>query len=228
MPDEKAPLRKAVPPPSGRAKAAGKIDPPDAEERVESLAPDDDLSDYIVPQDEPEEIPAPAGAVPSAPGDNNVGEVRPDVAPITTADTELVRQLRAELARAEARLNGQVADIDNWSSGNAPVEPQPGEKVLIHVRKDGFTSNGLVWYTGQEIEFTVGEANWKATCDRYGKSWVLLSESEQIRRYGEVQFGHGPWPGATYDSEKAAAAERRRGRAAPTIPELSSQKQLRI
>lgn len=149
----------------------------------------------------------------------------PDSAPqITTADTELVRQLEAELARARARLAGQHADVSTWSVAPAPVDPKDGEVVVIHVRKDGFTANGRVWYKGQELEFLVGSQQWKDTCDRSGKSWVVLSDVDQIRRYGEVQFGHGSWPGEPFANEKAAAAEHKRARKVPAITQLASMK----
>ncbi len=238
-------IRKAGPPPrSGRepvARAKGPVDPIDAEEVVASTEPDDDLSDYIVPPD-PEPLPVPVDAVPPAPGSNNVGpQFPPDdpregitlppssergAGPITTADTELVHQLERELSAARARLSGQDANVSAWSAGPAPIEPKNGERVLIHVREDGFTANGRVWYRGQELEFTVGAANWLSTCDRYGKSWVVLSEADQIRRYGQVMFGHGPWPGDPFDNARAAEAERRRGREAPVIPQLTSAKPL--
>lgn len=230
MPDEKpaSTIRKASPPPSGRepvARAKGPVDPEDAPEVVASTEPDDDLSDYIVPPD-----PEPVVTVDDArPGNVTVGkvefgsvvtgELRPNV---TTAETELVRQLQAELAAAQARLAGIEADPTNWAVAAAPVEPKDGESVLIHIRKDGFTANGRVWYQGQELEFTVGEQNWRDTLDRHGKSWLTQSESDQIRRYGEVMFGHGPWPGETWTNSRAASAEQQRGRTAPTITQISN------
>ena len=238
MPEES--LRKATPPPSGRmpsAKAKGPVPTTDVEEVVASTEPDDNLEDYIVPPDpEPEVVADPAPVVPTnrIEADGVVSgklahnpDARPSAGPVTTADTELVHRLQAELAAAVARLEGQEADVSTWSAGSPPPAPADGDQILIHVREDGFTANGRVWYRGQELEFTVGAPNWKATCDRSGQSWLLLDDAAQIRRWGQVMFGHGPWPGLPFDNTRAAEAERRRGREAPTIPQLSSQKQLR-
>lgn len=203
------------------AKAKGAV-PITTEDTFASTAPDDDLSQYIVPPD-PEPEPEQPSAEILDPAPVEAPELATELKPlntpatgITTADSELVRQLKAELASAEARLAGKEADPASWTVAPPPV-PKDGETVLIHVRKDGFTANGRVWYKGQELEFTVGAPNWKATCDRDGNSWLLLSEADQIRRYDEVQFGHGPWPGAPWGDERVAAAEAARGRQAPGI-----------
>lgn len=178
---------------------------------VASTVPEDSLSDYVVPADSDPLTPPPS-----------LEDQLPDsVSPITTADTELVHQLEAELARARARLAGQDSDVRSWPVSSVPV-PKDGEKIVIHIRKDGFTAAGQVWYLGQELEFVVGSPVWKDTCDLNGNSWVLLSDVDQIRRYGEVQFGFGPWPGEPFTDEKAALAERRRARSVRPISQLAS------
>ncbi len=55
---------------------------------------------------------------------------------------------------------------------------------------------------------------------------VTATDNDQIRTYGQVMFGHGPWPGDPFDNARAAEAERRRGREAPVIPQLTSAKPL--
>jgi hypothetical protein len=197
---------------------------------VASTEPDDDLADYIQPIDEN----APAGGAvatnPDEPGFNvppintsNTGQAE-TLTPLTptSADSELVLQLRGELARAEARLAGREADPSNWSVAPAPRTFAKGETVLIHVRRDGFTANGRVWYQGQELEFTVGEQNYKDTLDREGNSWLQMSEADQMRRYGEVMFGHGPWPGEVWEDKRSASQEQQRGRKAPTITQITN------
>lgn len=107
-----------------------------------------------------------------------------------------------------------------------PVVPESqfkdGDKILIHVREDGFTANGRVWYRGQELEFEVGSEAYKDTLDRYGRSWLSLDENTQYKQYGRVMFGFGPWPGGQYENQKALEAERLRGRTPPTIGKLST------
>lgn len=234
MPASDGPKFSSGPPRSGRApaaKAAGKVDPPDAPEVVASTEPDDDLSDYVIPA-EPEVVDA--GTVPDTkdagvqpdPGQPVAPEPTPGPYPEArvpnTAETELVASLRADLARAEARLAGVESNPDNWSAGPAPKQLKDGDKILIHVRRDGFTANGRVWYRGQELEFTVGEQNYRDTLDRNGNSWLTLSEAEQLRRYDEVQFGFGPWPGDSWDHPRAQSAEANRGRTAPTITQITN------
>lgn len=213
MPDKAAgPQFTSGPPRSGRApKARGAVPPPDAPEEIGSSEPDDDLSDYLV-KDEPVAEPEPKTV-----------EEPLQAKTVTTADTELVRRLEAELAAARARLEGKNADVSAWPVQEAP-QFKDGDVVLIHVREDGFTANGRVWYRGQELEFVVGAQNWRDTLDRNGDSWLTMTESDQLRRYGKVMFGHGPWPGAAWDNERAAVAEQRRGRRAPTITQVSTLK----
>lgn len=235
MPDT-GPKFTAGPPRSGRApsaKAKGAVPPPDAEEIIASTEPDDDLSDYIVKEEPPveespaqespvaEESPANVSPIQSASTSGNVTVEPLQANTVTTADTELVRRLEAELAAARARLEGKNADVSAWPVAETP-KFKDGDTVLIHVREDGFTANGRVWYRGQELEFTVGAQNWRDTLDRNGQSWLQLNEADQLRRYGKVMFGHGPWPGASWDNDRAASAEQRRGRQAPTITQISN------
>lgn len=112
-----------------------------------------------------------------------------------------------------------------------PVEPvaaqfEDGQEILIHVREDGFTANGRVWYRGQELLFEAGSEAYRDTQDRHGRSWLALSDNDQIRTYGQVMFGLGPWPGGAYDNQKALEAERLRGRTPPTIGKISSSSRL--
>jgi hypothetical protein len=218
--------RGSVPPPRGSALKRA-AEPVEVEDRVESTEPDDDLAQYIVPPDPAEDIDiVPGGEAAIAEAEpitfETHGFKHPELTTATTADTELVIQLQRELAAAQARLSGKAVDPANWAAAPPPAAPKDGEKVLIHVRQDGFTACGRVWYRGQELEFTVGAPNWQSTCDVHGKSWLLLSDVDQIRRYGEVMFGHGPWPGLSYDDARSVAAEDRRGRTAPSIQQLSA------
>lgn len=222
MPEQ--PLRKSGPPPGRGAisRAKGDVTPDDAPDVIASTEPDDDLSDYIVPP-EPDPIPASPPAAPVAVSEPVEEVEKPVSKSVTTADTELVLRLEQELAQARARLSGKELDPSSWATRSVSPEVVDGQNVLIHVREDGFTACGRVWYRGQELEFTVGEPNWEDTKDIKGNSWVLQTEAEQLRRYGgRVMFGLGPWPGSEWDNASAASAEVRRGRVAPTIPHLTS------
>jgi len=211
---------------------------------VASAEPDDDLSAYIVPPDPEPVIDATPGInVPPVTTSNvsesvvisntnvenlandTVGSDNLPAGPVpNTAQTELVLRLEAELAAARAALSGSGAEVASWAVGPPPIDPAPGDTVIIHVREDGFTSNGQVWYVGQEIEFEVGTPAWRDTCDRTGKSWVLLTDGEQLRRWGQVKFGHGPWPGLPWKDGAAADRERNRNRVARPIQQLATLK----
>jgi hypothetical protein len=93
-----------------------------------------------------------------------------------------------------------------------PAAAADGSTILIHILEDGFTAAGQVWYRGQEIEYIVGEQAFEDTKDRHGRSWLACDDATQMQRWGRVMFRRGPWPGASYDDPRAAAAELARGR----------------
>jgi len=116
--------------------------------------------------------------------------------------------------------------------------------VLIHFVDDGFTAFGYVWSRGQELEIKKPSTDYDRTCDSSGRSWLEFSPEEQIIRWGTVKFRSGPSsvpnsvleytviPGdgvdlsgrpkfqgymAQQEREKAAKAERERGRNIPAF-----------
>lgn len=117
-------------------------------------------------------------------------------------------------------------DLADLFPGAAPAEAEspfkPGEQLLIHILEDGFTANGRVWYRGQELEYVVGEEEYNDTLDIKGQSWLSLSPADQMRRYGRIMFGIGPWPGGEFENLQALKAERERNRKPPTIGKLSA------
>lgn len=121
-----------------------------------------------------------------------------------------IRMLRDQLAKKQAR------DLDTMLDEEIVAETD--DTILIHFLGDRVTALGRQWYRGQEIEFDVDGQAYKDTQDRYGFSWLSLSEMDQIERWGDVQFRRGPWPGKKYEDSEAEAAERKRRRSAPTLP----------
>lgn len=72
---------------------------------------------------------------------------------------------------------------------------------LAHARSSGLTlpavsrdaaAPGRVLRQGEEFEVT--QELYDATLDRYGESWIDLSEAEQVARWGMAKFGTGPKP----------------------------------
>lgn len=153
--------------------------------------------------------------------------------------------LRAQLATASDSADG-VAESEPPVVYESAT--QGADNVVIHfVDVAGFTALGHVWYRGQELEFAPGSQAHRDTCDRTGRSWVDLRDDPvaQEQRWGRVVFRSGPWPHRTLaDAEvtfeslrsltndgtevpapskqelaTAAAAEARRKRAVPRLPQ---------
>lgn len=124
-----------------------------------------------------------------------------------------------------------------------PVE-DPTEVILIHFVGYGLSYFGYNWEPGQELEIVKSSADYDRTCDATGKSWLDMTEEEQISRWGEVKFRKGPsdipnavihyktMPSEGFDyfgrpkfggymssveREKAAQAEIERGRKVPVV-----------
>lgn len=125
-------------------------------------------------------------------------------------DSQLTPQqlLAREAQNREALQMGKELD-------NIPLEYENvSEGILIHVLEDGLTTNGQVFYVGQEILF--GPRAFEETKNRYGQSWLDMSEEDQLDRWGSVKFRKGPWPGKkTYDD--AALSNKSIRVEAPTI-----------
>ncbi len=118
-----------------------------------------------------------------------------------------------------APLDPDEGEVDDESVGDllpedlqAPAIPNSGDRILIHFVEDGFSVLEQLWYRGQELEIILGSTHWNATLDREGNSWMLLTEEDQIRKYGKVFFRPGAWPHADFEDSRAAERERKRAR----------------
>lgn len=130
------------------------------------------------------------------------------------SETQLSPQQREIRVLDDAVAKKRATDLD---SAPEQFEAADGDSILIHFIEDGFTTQGRIWYRGQEVEFALDGAAYEQTKNRYGQSWLDLSEDDQLDMYGKIYFRRGPWRGKTYDEEQAAAAERKRNRAAPVV-----------
>lgn len=117
---------------------------------------------------------------------------KPD-AELTPEELE-IRKLRDELARAKGKSIESAEELyeENTEGG-----------VLVHFLEDGVTSNGRNFYQGQEVTF--GPEAYAQTIDRYGNSWLNLTDDEQYERWGSVKFHKGPWPGKRSYEDAALA-----------------------
>lgn len=127
-----------------------------------------------------------------------------------TPEQKEIRMLRDQLARKQAR------DFDTMKEVEI-VAPEVGNIIHIHFIGDKVTALGRQWYRGQQIRFEVGSQAYKDTQDRYGYSWLSMTDEDQVNRWGDVMFRRGPWPGKDYEDPQATQAEKNRKMAAPTL-----------
>jgi hypothetical protein len=81
--------------------------------------------------------------------------------------------------------------------------------IVLHVLEDGFTALGKTWERGDEIRIVPDSEDYKQTFDRNGDSWLDMTEDEQFRTRGKINWRYGPWPGdvsvVTEEDERAAS-----------------------
>lgn len=125
------------------------------------------------------------------PAEYVVDTSKPD--PELTPEQLEIKRLRDQLARQEGRK-------DTLPQAAPLASPGDDKNILIHVREDGVTMLGKVWYRGEELEFEPGTQAYKDTFDRSGRSFLDLRDDEfaQMEKWGRVLFRGGPWPGKTY------------------------------
>lgn len=200
------------------------------DEDLSKLLDFDELTTPVEPESEVETEEAPVVQTPASPSAEEIQEERirelerklaaPLLNPTTdsgrpVADSELtpqqkrIRELEDQLAKRTAK------ELENRPE--AYDSTQEGESILIHFLEDGFTSQGRIWYRGQEVEFFIGSKAYEQTKNRYGRSWLEDTEEDQYRRYGKLYWRRGGWPGHEYTDDEAAKAERKRNRAAPVV-----------
>ncbi len=97
-----------------------------------------------------------------------------------------LRDLRDKMAQRRALEAEQAAPTYDDATG--------ADVILIHVLEDGFTINGEVCYRGREIEFVKGGRAYEQTKNRFGVTWLDMTEEEQYKRWGKQNFGLGKWP----------------------------------
>lgn len=104
-----------------------------------------------------------------------------------------IRELQDQLAKANGRSQGTLEYEENTEGG-----------IIVHfLSQQTFSSNNKAFYYGQEVTF--GPEAYKDTVDRYGNSWLNMTEEEQIERWDEVKFRKGPWPGKRVYEDPALA-----------------------
>ena len=106
-----------------------------------------------------------------------------------TPEQREIRYLKDQLAQAQGLKVGTQFEDE---------EVLNGEGILIHILEDGFNAS----YRGQEIIF--GPKAYEETKNRFGVSWLHMTDEEQYERWGSLQFRKGPWPGKReYEDDEA-------------------------
>lgn len=146
-------------------------------------------------------------------GTNKVGDNSANTSDNNSPDTKSADAQTAEQAEIQ-RLKDELAKA--LGNKDPEVEYDKAEErednILVHFVRDGFCDLGAIWYKGQELEVSPGTAQYESV-----KKWANLDSTEQEERFGAVYFRQGPWKGKGYEDPEAAAAEARRGRAAPRV-----------
>lgn len=119
-------------------------------------------------------------------------EARPVPEAELTPEQRQIRDLQDQLARTKGRDDSVEEHFDVGAEG-----------ITVHFVAEGLTSNNRTFYTGQEVVF--GPEAYADTIDRFGNSWLNMTENEQYERWGEVKFRKGPWPGVRHYAEPEAA-----------------------
>lgn len=100
-----------------------------------------------------------------------------------TPEQKQIRELQDQLARVNGKKEGVLTYEENVAGG-----------IIVHfLSQQTFTSNNKNFYYGQEVIF--GPEAYKETIDRFGNSWLNMTDDDQYARWGEVKFRKGPWPG---------------------------------
>lgn len=127
---------------------------------------------------------------------------------------------KARIKDLEDKLARRNTAIIDAAPTTYEADSENGEKILLHIREDGFIALGEVWYRGQELEFTRGSVSYERTKDSLGNTWIDLAgdENAQLSKWGHYYLGSGPFvprKGERFDDD-LVAEDARRGRAIPT------------
>lgn len=135
-------------------------------------------------------------------------------------EAELRAELEAEIrAETEAKIRAEVeaeaaqkATIVASANDSSPVSgmdlgdsPQEEGAVTINFVEDGLTILGKVWYRGETLSLVPGTPNWEEAHVNLSKKdhtkilFALMTEDQQIVKWGKRYFREGVWTGVRLD-----------------------------
>lgn len=156
------------------------------------------------------------GTPPETPAQIRIRELEAQLAEMAEAAAKVVEKT-PEQKTAEHRA-AVAATAAVFAAPEAFEQVADGDDVItLHILDSGFTFGDRVWNYGQTVQFKRDGRAYKDTIDRNGDTWLSdLSPQAQIKRFGKIKVGLGPWPGPEFTDE-LAKQDARRGTAAPII-----------
>jgi len=176
--------------------------------------------------------------------DSDEANVEVEKVDIEAEESDEVAALKAQVAAMSLLIAEMGAAKDLSADGTEELnysDPagEGDEVITFHVKEDGLTFNGKVWYRGEEGEFVVGSEAYNQTLDRNGNSWtdIIGDEQAQYRKWGQRFLAPGPWTGLSYeevikrlpegspeaeDFKKAAVKAAAARRSVPLVPGFSN------
>jgi hypothetical protein len=108
-------------------------------------------------------------------------------------------ELQALLEQAKAKAFADAQEKASLESDDAPelpeVDPNSPNTVTVHFLDDGFTAMGRVWYRGEQYTCSKDSSEWVEEA----RNWMMMSEYDQVKKYGRRLFAQGQWPYTGYD-----------------------------
>jgi hypothetical protein len=121
-----------------------------------------------------------------------------------------IAALKAQLEEANAKAQAAETALVNHKETAAEqvkldelteVSPEDDDAITVNFVSDDVTMLGRIWVRGQELTIKPGTREWDELFDhKRGKSFLQLTEDEQIAMWGERKFRPGHWTGQSFES----------------------------
>lgn len=133
-----------------------------------------------------------------APTEEPAEAPKANVAPqVTDAVSEIGKQKDPEAA---IKMANDLANLDTSAMPKIPQAAEGDDVIIIHFVENGHVALGKSWFIGEELSVQRGGEIFQRTVDRLGRSWLDMTEEDQLSAYGKVIFRLGKWPHKKLDS----------------------------
>lgn len=123
-----------------------------------------------------------------------------------------IAALKAQIAAAEQKTADALQQAATQKAENesikdqlapaviAEVDPEAEGAVTVNFVSDDCTILGKLWFRGEELTIAPGTKEWDELWDKKrNKSYLELTEDEQILVWGERKFRPGKWSGLSFE-----------------------------